>query len=174
MNFILNLFSTELFNYFVSIKWISTQLKRIFNLSSMDGVQVRRQTVNFTSNLAHNCVYFVFSMSTVRSSRSCDGRKQGAIGDREEVRIFKTFQITYSNENKYISRQFEDAIKNYDGPDPLAPWYEYICWIQQSYPSMSNESGLDEIVSRCIVHFEGDDRYYQDRRMVKLFIKYVS
>lgn len=45
--------------------------------------------VQFSSYLCLFCI-----LSTVRSSRSCDGRKQGTIGDREEVRfIFFRSQI---------------------------------------------------------------------------------
>lgn len=71
-------------------------------------------------------------------------------------------------------RQYEETISQYEGPDPLAPWYEYICWIEQSFPQSGNESGLDEAVLKCIVAFENDQRYTQDRRMIKLYIKYVS
>lgn len=31
-------------------------------------------------------------------------------------------------------QMYEDAIKNYDGDDPLENWYEYILWVEQSYP----------------------------------------
>lgn len=71
-------------------------------------------------------------------------------------------------------RQLEDAISNYVGEDPLSVWYEYICWIEQSYPKSGTESGLDEVVLKCIMEFEDNNKYKQDRRMVKLFIKYVS
>lgn len=72
----------------------------------------------------------------------------------------------------FVSRQYEEAITRYDGPDPLSAWYEYICWIEQAY--ISKESCLDEVVLQCIFHFESDTRYRQDRRMIKLYIKYVS
>ncbi|CRK99336.1 CLUMA_CG012642, isoform A [Clunio marinus] len=71
-------------------------------------------------------------------------------------------------------RQHEEAIKNYEGNDPLDPWYEYICWIEQSYPKNGKESGFDEVILNCIVHFEHETRYKQDRRMIKLSIKYID
>ncbi|CRK98523.1 CLUMA_CG011876, isoform A [Clunio marinus] len=87
-------------------------------------------------------------------------------------------EIALNEENKETmemeKRQHEDAIKNYEGNDPLDPWYEYICWIEQSYPKSGKESGLDEVILKCIVHFEHETRYKQDRRMIKLFIKYID
>lgn len=73
-----------------------------------------------------------------------------------------------------IFREYEEAIETYVGHDPLDNWYNYICWIEQSYPKSGNESGLNEAVSKCILKFEADMRYRQDRRLIKLFIKYVS
>lgn len=73
-----------------------------------------------------------------------------------------------------FSREHEEAIKLYQGVDPLSVWYDYISWIEQSYPKHGNESPLDEVVLKCIMKFEDDPRYKQDRRMIKLYIKYVS
>lgn len=76
-------------------------------------------------------------------------------------------------DNSLFWREYEEAITKYEGSDPLSPWYDYICWIEQSFPQSGNESGLDEAVLKCIVAFENDQRYTQDRRMIKLYIKYV-
>lgn len=73
---------------------------------------------------------------------------------------------------KYLNyRQYEEAISSYDGADPLSPWYEYICWIEQSYPK--GGTVLNDAISKCLVLFEKESRYKQDRRLIKLFIKYV-
>lgn len=71
-------------------------------------------------------------------------------------------------------REFERAIDSYAGYDPLDDWYEYILWIEQSYPKSGKETALNEVISTCLAKFENDERYKQDRRMIKLFIKYVS
>lgn len=71
-------------------------------------------------------------------------------------------------------REFEKAIETYEGDDPLQSWYDYIVWIEQVYPKSGKESALHEILSKCLSLFERDERYFQDRRMVKLYIKYVS
>ncbi|XP_037934527.1 uncharacterized protein LOC119668921 [Teleopsis dalmanni] len=71
-------------------------------------------------------------------------------------------------------RQMEDNIHNYEGDDPLEAWYSYISWIEQCFPSGGKESGLEEVLTKCLTHFENDERYYQDRRMIKLYIKFIS
>lgn len=71
-------------------------------------------------------------------------------------------------------KDFEHAIQTYDGDDPLQLWYEYIEWIEQSYPKSGKDSQLHELISKCLCKFEKDERFFQDRRMLKLYIKYVS
>lgn len=71
-------------------------------------------------------------------------------------------------------REYEEAIQAYAGDDPLAPWYEYVLWVEQSYPKSGKESALDDVIGQCLVKFDGDERYLQDQRMIKLYIKYVS
>lgn len=68
----------------------------------------------------------------------------------------------------------EERIKNYDGPDPLQPWYEYICWIEQAHPASGKQSSNNTILLKCIVKFEKDERYQQDHRFVKLCMKYID
>lgn len=71
-------------------------------------------------------------------------------------------------------RELEREIRNYNGDDPLSVWYNYIEWIEQSFPSGGKESGLHEVLSKCLLKFENNEKYYQDRRMIKLYIKFVS
>lgn len=71
-------------------------------------------------------------------------------------------------------KEFERTIETYSGEDPLQPWYDYIVWVEQIYPKSGKESALHELLARCLALFEKDERYFQDRRMVKLYIKYVS
>lgn len=71
-------------------------------------------------------------------------------------------------------KEFERMIETYSGDDPLQPWYDYIVWVEQIYPKSGKESALIELLGKCLALFEKDERYFQDRRMVKLYIKYVS
>lgn len=72
------------------------------------------------------------------------------------------------------SREHETAIRNYQGPDPLDPWFNYIQWVEQSFPKHGHEGNIDKLIKDCLQLFEKDERYFQDRRLVKLWIKYVS
>ncbi|EDW58751.2 uncharacterized protein BubR1 [Drosophila virilis] len=71
-------------------------------------------------------------------------------------------------------KQLELDIKNYTGDDPLEPWYAYICWIEQSYPAGGSNSGLQKVMHKCLTRFEQDERYKQDPRLIKLFIKFMG
>lgn len=71
-------------------------------------------------------------------------------------------------------RELEQAIHEYNGNDPLEPWYAYISWIEQSFPSGGKESGLEEVLTKCLSQFENEERYFQDRRMIKLYMKFID
>ncbi|XP_068631003.1 uncharacterized protein BubR1 isoform X2 [Battus philenor] len=70
--------------------------------------------------------------------------------------------------------EHETAIRQYQGMDPLEPWFNYIQWVEQSYPKHGHEGHIDKLIKDCLQLFEKDERYYQDRRLVKLWIKYVD
>lgn len=70
--------------------------------------------------------------------------------------------------------EHEAAIRHYQGPDPLDPWFNYIQWVEQCYPKHGHEGHMDKLIKDCLLLFEKEERYYQDRRLVKLWIKYVS
>lgn len=62
---------------------------------------------------------------------------------------------------------------NYIGPDPLEMWFKFICWYEQN--SQYDTQGLFETaLGKCLSTYECDERYNQDNRMVKLWMKYVS
>lgn len=71
-------------------------------------------------------------------------------------------------------RQFELAIFNYEGDDPLQPRYEFVNWIEQSYPTLGPESKLVELLEDTINLFKDCDKYRQDQRFAELLVKYVS
>ncbi|XP_028175432.1 uncharacterized protein LOC114363807 [Ostrinia furnacalis] len=70
--------------------------------------------------------------------------------------------------------EHEAAIRHYQGPDPLDPWFNYIQWVEQSFPKHGHEGNIDKLIKDCLQLFEKDERYFQDRRLVKLWIKYVD
>ncbi|CAH0557013.1 unnamed protein product [Brassicogethes aeneus] len=70
--------------------------------------------------------------------------------------------------------EFESAIRNYNGEDPLDNYYHYISWVEQSYPKHGHEGNLVALLEHCLAKFENDVRYSDDRRFCKLWIKYID
>ncbi|XP_022230219.2 uncharacterized protein LOC111079363 [Drosophila obscura] len=81
---------------------------------------------------------------------------------------------THSQELLAQRKKMEQEVQTYNGSDPLEPWYTYICWIEQSYPAGGSGSGLQTVLYQCLTKFEQDERYRQDRRLIKLFIKFME
>ncbi|KZC12882.1 Mitotic checkpoint serine/threonine-protein kinase BUB1 [Dufourea novaeangliae] len=71
-------------------------------------------------------------------------------------------------------QMYEAAIKNYEGDDPLENWYEYILWVEQSYPKSGHESHIGKLLQQCLAMFEKEVKYHQDRRYIRLWINYIS
>ncbi|XP_072752100.1 uncharacterized protein [Anoplolepis gracilipes] len=69
---------------------------------------------------------------------------------------------------------YEDAVKNYEGDDPLENWYEYILWVEQSYPKNGHEAQIGRLLQQCLGTFEKETKYHQDRRYIRLWINYIS
>lgn len=70
--------------------------------------------------------------------------------------------------------EFETLIRNYEGDDPLENYYNYITWIEQSYPKNGHEGNCIPLLEHCLGKFENDSRYTNDRRFCKLWIKYID
>lgn len=72
------------------------------------------------------------------------------------------------------SRNYVAEIEKYSGDDPLDPWYRYMVWLEESYAiDFGKDAFFMDILCSCLAKFEADERYKQDRRLIKLFIKYV-
>lgn len=72
-----------------------------------------------------------------------------------------------------VFRKWENAISNYQGPDPLELWYEFICWYEQNI-QLDQERLFETVLGKCLSIYEGQQHYKQDTRMVKLWMKYVN
>lgn len=86
-------------------------------------------------------------------------------------------QHNYNDENTFLleCKKNVNVIERYSGPDPLHLWYEYLLWIDEHFViDFKQETIFDLILSACLCTFEKDERYKQDRRLIKLFIKFVS
>ncbi|ETN63448.1 hypothetical protein AND_004835 [Anopheles darlingi] len=71
-------------------------------------------------------------------------------------------------------KMHEEAIEQYDGDDPLSVWFEYVQWFEQTNPSNTKPALMNDAIRRCVQKFENDPRYMQDRRFIKLCIKYID
>lgn len=83
----------------------------------------------------------------------------------------------YENVNRFVAvcKNFVKVIEIYTGNDPLVTWYEYLMWIEEHFVlDFKNETIFNQILAKCLCQFENEERYFEDRRLVKLFIKYVS
>lgn len=70
--------------------------------------------------------------------------------------------------------QYELLIRMYEGDDPLQPHYEYVGWLEQSFPSHGPKSNLIPVLEDTLTRFKDDERYKQDPRYIELLIKYID
>lgn len=72
-------------------------------------------------------------------------------------------------------RKYVKSIQTYSGDDPLAPWYDYLLWIEENFViDFAKETLFENVLEACLSQFEKYEIYKQDRRLIKLFIKFVS
>lgn len=76
--------------------------------------------------------------------------------------------------NIYFPRQYERAIRTYDGDDPLFPRLEYIKWLEQIYILVAPKSNLLLLVEETVQTFKNDPKYKQDPRFIQILINYVN
>ncbi|XP_025830575.1 probable inactive serine/threonine-protein kinase bub1 isoform X4 [Agrilus planipennis] len=91
-----------------------------------------------------------------------------------EVALQAQFNEDYQREILQQKEAFENAIRHYEGEDPLDNWYHYISWVEQSFPKHGHEGNLVALLEDCLSKFEHDKRYIHDRRFCKLWIKYID
>ena len=78
-----------------------------------------------------------------------------------------------------ICRHYRDRIERYTGPDPIAPRFEFISWLETHYPALEKNQGLlfDEVVSVCkLVDVEpySSIELKNDPRYIQIWLLYVS
>lgn len=71
-------------------------------------------------------------------------------------------------------RLHESLIRTYEGEDPLQPYWDYVSWLEQSYPHQGPENNLEPLLEIIITKFREYEKYKQDPRFVRILIKYVS
>lgn len=68
--------------------------------------------------------------------------------------------------------RFEQMIASYTGDEPLNLWIEYVNWLEQNSPSGSPELGL--LLKRATLQFQENEKYRNNLKYLKLWIRYVS
>ncbi|XP_062217285.1 mitotic spindle checkpoint protein BUBR1-like isoform X2 [Phragmites australis] len=71
-------------------------------------------------------------------------------------------------------RSMIEAIEEYRGEDPLQPWLDCIKWVQESFPSGGECSGLVVMYEQCVRAFWHDERYKDDLRYLKVWLEYAG
>ncbi|XP_039142253.1 mitotic spindle checkpoint protein BUBR1 isoform X2 [Dioscorea cayenensis subsp. rotundata] len=67
----------------------------------------------------------------------------------------------------HTRRRLIETIDDYKGEDPLQPWLDCIKWVQESFPTGGECSGLLVIYEQCVRTFWHDQRYKGDLRYLK-------
>ncbi|CAH0386427.1 unnamed protein product [Bemisia tabaci] len=98
------------------------------------------------------------------------GRKAVQLGTALQAQTNQELQQKLAAERE----QYELLIRMYEGDDPLGPRYEYVSWIEQSYPKHGPESNLIPLLEDTLTRFKDDEKYKQDPRFVQLMIKYID
>ncbi|ONK79004.1 uncharacterized protein A4U43_C01F1880 [Asparagus officinalis] len=71
-------------------------------------------------------------------------------------------------------RRLIEAIEAYKGEDPLRPWIDCIKWVQESFPTGGECSGLVVIYEQCVRTFWHDEHYKDDLRYLKVWLEYAE
>lgn len=71
-------------------------------------------------------------------------------------------------------RRMIEAIDEYRGEDPLQPWLDCIKWVQESFPTGGECSGLLVIYEQCVRAFWHDELYKDDLRYLKVWLEYAG
>lgn len=72
-------------------------------------------------------------------------------------------------------KRFVEKIENYSGNDPIDLWHRYLLWIELNFKLEYNSSSTYfGIVEVFLERFSDAEIFYQDRRLIKACMKYVS
>lgn len=98
--------------------------------------------------------------------------RQGRSASRLVSSMAQPLSNTYDTRMGF-EKQIRDEIDELD--DPLQLFLDYIEWIYDNYPSpTTRQSGLPDILERCIEYCKGIESYKNDIRFVRLWIQYID
>ncbi|QEU58241.1 Bub1/Mad3 [Kluyveromyces lactis] len=97
---------------------------------------------------------------------------QGRSATRVASAINKSLSSIYDTRLAF-ERDIHDTLDELD--DPLQLFLEYINWIHDNYPSpTTRQSGLPEIMERCIEYCKNIETYKNDVRYLKVWLQYID
>ncbi|GBP15577.1 hypothetical protein EVAR_71946_1 [Eumeta japonica] len=118
-------------------------------LDKRRGIQRHYFTVDDTTRMApppkSDC-----KCSPYDSSPMIKGAWEAASTRAKCKHLHASLQVESPQELLAQRKVLEKEIHDYNGDDPLSAWYNYIEWIEQSFPSGGKESGLQEVLSKCL------------------------
>ncbi|CCD23966.1 Mad3p NDAI_0C03060 [Naumovozyma dairenensis CBS 421] len=100
----------------------------------------------------------------LRQGRSAEQLTKALEADEKEKKRIK----------KYYERRLIDELDTFD--DPLALHLEYINAINNLYPqgASSKQSGMLEIIERCLMQFQNSEKYRNDIRYLEMWLWYIE
>lgn len=95
------------------------------------------------------------------------------MADKENIvyRIAEDHSIAVREQLERQSQAYAQAIEKCS---ELKLWYEYLCWMDEAFTGTEEDRNVFEsVLQTCLATFENLAEYKQDRRLVKIFIKFV-
>ena len=86
---------------------------------------------------------------------------------KQDISQLNSIRISYE-------RRLMDELEEMD--DPLELFLEYIQWINNAFPQGGNskQSGMLDIMERCLMYFKDMDTYKNDPRYLKIWLWYIE
>ena len=104
----------------------------------------------------------------------CKENAQPSRGGRKVSTLVSALSRTRADDHalELEREEFEKAILDKSGPDPLLRWLGYIRWLKENFPSGSKD--IVSVYEACTREFKDDERYANDERYVKVWIAYAD
>ncbi|EKX40677.1 hypothetical protein GUITHDRAFT_51727, partial [Guillardia theta CCMP2712] len=106
---------------------------------------------------------------------------QPLVGGRDVKKLTKQLKSLQCNPTSNTVSIFEEGCREWEAKldtecpeDPIATWDEYIKWAQQQATSDKVSNLVVPILQRCCRKFQKDERYKNDPRYLRIWIKYVD
>lgn len=103
-----------------------------------------------------------------------DGRSAHALSQTLQQKNEDPSGNKFSETRLAFEQQIMDELEEMD--DPLELYLEYLAWINNAYPQggQSKQSGMLEVMERCLMYFKDIDTYKNDPRYLKIWLWYIE